>query len=755
VHRDLKPANVLLAGDGRAIVADFGIAGITGDHAGDIAGTTGYMAPEQQTGGEIDARADVYAFGTMLCQMLSGALPAGDVAHQLAGEPAEVIALVRACLAPAPADRPADGAALVAGLAAVTASRRRRRRARLAAGVVAGIAGAVVVAMATPARSIDDVPRSPRYALAGFAGAPDGLDASFRARLRDELIDAWGVEDARDGGADPDTVAVAGKLARTAGGLRASTGGIAVDAPELDELAAAVARAVVLRDVPAGLRRPTAGDLIAAGTTDAEAWRAWRRGQRQALLQHWYRASELCSGALRRDPGFALAALELALSYDSGDRLQGPALSRAFELAARRPLAPIWQHAFAAVAATGKTDEAAAEAEVAAARGAAADDRDRLYIDARWAIGLLVTGREDRAAPLLEVIRERRPDDAAAWIALTDYYAMSDEPDAVELTLRDSEVALRLAPDERAVRAERALALVRTGDPDGARREIERAQGGPPDQRGTVRATMFNYRMAIGDIAEATADARRMLGGNARLRVSGKASLARIDLYHGLLDDGLAALAAAADDWDALGMSVAAAAARLEVARQAHHAGRDDLARPMLARVAGGTTHYRGPATVLRRLIDDGPASARAALAGLPPDAAAGRELLLAIADATHDWPAVLAGYQRMRGARAPSAMYFAARALTRSHRTAEAIELYTALVHHPDAWHEPVLGADAWHQLGDLQCAQGQRAAAREAYASYLARQTAPIATPDVRRIRAWLADPAQPSSCPDSTVH
>jgi hypothetical protein len=205
-------------------------------------------------------------------------------------------------------------------------------------------------------------------------------------------------------------------------------------------------------------------------------------------------------------------------------------------------------------------------------------------------------------------------------------------------------------------------------------------------------------------------------------------------------------------DWEALGMSVAAAAIRFEVARQAHHAGRDGLAREMLALVAGGTTHYRGPAGVLRRLIDDGPGAARTALAGLPPDAA-GYLLELAIADAAADWPAVLAIYQRVRVGRvAPFAMFVAARALARTDRTAEAIELYAALVRHPDAWHEPVLGAEAWHQLGDLQCAQGRPAAARDAYASYLARQTAPIATPEVRRIRAWLA--AAPSGCPGSTV-
>jgi tRNA A-37 threonylcarbamoyl transferase component Bud32/biopolymer transport protein ExbD len=75
VHRDIKPENILIDRDGRVKIADFGIAALVGTDA-DHSGTPPYMAPEQESaGGTIDHRADIYALGVVLYEMLTGERP--------------------------------------------------------------------------------------------------------------------------------------------------------------------------------------------------------------------------------------------------------------------------------------------------------------------------------------------------------------------------------------------------------------------------------------------------------------------------------------------------------------------------------------------------------------------------------------------------------------------------------------------------------------------------------------------------------
>jgi serine/threonine-protein kinase len=79
VHRDVKPANVLLSTDGRVLVADFGIAkavdGLELTGIGTTLGTAKYLAPEQVEGAVVDGRADVYAAGVILYELLCGQPP--------------------------------------------------------------------------------------------------------------------------------------------------------------------------------------------------------------------------------------------------------------------------------------------------------------------------------------------------------------------------------------------------------------------------------------------------------------------------------------------------------------------------------------------------------------------------------------------------------------------------------------------------------------------------------------------------------
>jgi TolB-like protein/tRNA A-37 threonylcarbamoyl transferase component Bud32 len=156
VHRDIKPANVLL-GEGHALVADFGIARATdGGRAltqtGLAVGTPQYMSPEQASGEpDVDARADVYAIGAVLYEMLAGQAPytgptpqavlakslteeVVPLAQVRAGVPAAVVAVVAKAMARRPEDRYASGAELAQVLGAARDTIRSGAIAALPAG---------------------------------------------------------------------------------------------------------------------------------------------------------------------------------------------------------------------------------------------------------------------------------------------------------------------------------------------------------------------------------------------------------------------------------------------------------------------------------------------------------------------------------------------------------------------------------------------------------------------------------------------
>jgi len=146
VHRDLKPANVKLTPDGKVKVLDFGLAKAWGGDAGEegssidlsrsptlartgtlagvILGTAGYMSPEQASGKGADKRADIWAFGIVLFEMLTGqALYTGETASEVMASvikeepawdrlpaecPAAIRRLLRRCLRKRPRERLQD-----------------------------------------------------------------------------------------------------------------------------------------------------------------------------------------------------------------------------------------------------------------------------------------------------------------------------------------------------------------------------------------------------------------------------------------------------------------------------------------------------------------------------------------------------------------------------------------------------------------------------------------------------------------------
>ncbi len=143
LHRDLKPSNVMVGGFGEVLVLDWGLSKVGGRHSGEdpddraaaptlqpgrlrgehptdagtVAGTPGFMAPEQRDGGTVDERSDVYGLGALLVTVLTGSMT---------GEPGTSAAMLRArgidrrlraICARALSDRPEDryaGAAAIA-----------------------------------------------------------------------------------------------------------------------------------------------------------------------------------------------------------------------------------------------------------------------------------------------------------------------------------------------------------------------------------------------------------------------------------------------------------------------------------------------------------------------------------------------------------------------------------------------------------------------------------------------------------------
>jgi serine/threonine-protein kinase len=227
VHRDIKPENILLSG-GAAVVTDFGIAKAlaasqrpeTGEGAGDLPtltqagnsiGTPAYMAPEQAVGAPVDHRADLYAWGIVAYELLSGKHPFSHrsgsqqlIAAHIAERPAPlsgraptvpraVADLVMQCLEKDPAQRPASADVLAAGLSGA-AMGAGGRGGMIAAGVALLVMAVALYLWKSGITTTSTVPQNRRVvAILPFRNlSPDTSQAYFSAGMTEEVTSQLG-----------------------------------------------------------------------------------------------------------------------------------------------------------------------------------------------------------------------------------------------------------------------------------------------------------------------------------------------------------------------------------------------------------------------------------------------------------------------------------------------------------------------------------------------------------------------------------
>ena len=233
VHRDLKPGNIIISNDDVAKVLDFGLAKWTRSLAvstassssapgipllpasdftmdGDIFGTVAYMSPEQAAGQAVDERSDVFSFGAVLYEMVSGRKAFGratqyEVLRAIVQEqppalrdtsppvPRRIEEIIFSCLKRDPAERPAIDAAVAAIAAHSAGSRRTKWRLVVAVGLAAAVFGAVWLSRERPvsepvqllARPITSYPGDE----VGISFSPDGTQIAFAwQRQTDETL---------------------------------------------------------------------------------------------------------------------------------------------------------------------------------------------------------------------------------------------------------------------------------------------------------------------------------------------------------------------------------------------------------------------------------------------------------------------------------------------------------------------------------------------------------------------------------------
>jgi eukaryotic-like serine/threonine-protein kinase len=578
VHRDLKPANVLIDAQGRARVSDFGIARSLGSsgatRSGVVVGTPEYLAPEQARGGAIDGRADLYALGLILFEMLAGRrafeaeTPAELLGQRMVASPPPLRRLrselppwlerlVARLLRTQPAQRPADAATVIAIL-----DRRRLPPSLPPARNWLPVAALVLVLAALawwlPQLKLERDPEPPqRLMVVATAAQAPLLDAAeaIAEQLRQGFA-SLPVPAVADGERTAIALAQAGiglvtpagpqplatlpaqrvlhlHLEDAAGGLQLSARWAGEGARSFGpfEAASALELARALQSaltVPGGVGAGLP-DLLPAESADLEALGVALRLRREGALERAAQALAELGGA----PPPAFAALARWLQFETLRRAsqRGPALEALRAAPTDAPLAARFQRWRRAL----EGDPAAAQAALEQRLARQPDDLSARLDLAELA---LEQGRFEVAIAQAEYASRRDPADPQAWFVLGKATLLQGDP--------------RRAVEEHFVRAMVGFKRARHRRGEA---ETANALGVGYARLGQIEDAAEQYRKGL--------ELRRALGDR-RGTAASLHNLAQIDLLKGQLDQAAERLGEAGALFAAVGDHAGSAAVENE-----------------------------------------------------------------------------------------------------------------------------------------------------------------------------------------------
>jgi tetratricopeptide (TPR) repeat protein len=570
IHRDLKPANIMVEEGEWALLMDFGIArsvrGGTshkGTIAGTVVGTIDYMAPEQARGEPVDARSDVYAFGLIFYEMLTGPRQlvgdsaVSDLMARMNAAPTPVRALrpaipdgldaiVTRCLQPSPRDRYQNCGELLVALNALDSEGRALRNTRTFTPTLAAIAAGVILAVAGTAYWT-----ASQLANGAEASRPpvSVLVADFDNRTGDAVFDgtlAQSLSLAMEG-ASFVTMFGRGEAVRIA---RQLNPGGAVD----EQMARLIATREGVGVVLAGSIERTddeyeLGVRVLEGASGKEIARADASAEaKEDVLE----AVTLLAASVRRTLGdtvpeseqlaaaetFTSHSLEAAKAYETAQMFHHTAKPEDAIVAYRRAIAldPSMGRAYAGLAVVygnlGRREEAEQQFKLAMARIDRMSERERLRT--RTAYYLTVRNGRGAVEELTELVR-RFPADSAGLgnLALAHFY-LRDMPKALEIGRK----ATGIYPRNVVQRTNLALYAMYASDFDTAAREAEAALK-LNDHHFKAMLALGLAHLGSGRVPEAVDVYTRLRALNASIATLG---LADVALYEGRAAEAAAIL---------------------------------------------------------------------------------------------------------------------------------------------------------------------------------------------------------------------